>query len=295
MTEAISSQYQSHMQQSGNPHITRENGSPTDSTSGVDSGSTRPFYQRFLTWVITSTGNSNSQNHIETGLPTVEPSLPVNTGQSTQTHIQLQPLSPRFLLLCHAGRRRYIHLLQPDLASLDVNCDRSFFTLLRKMYKDEKAKRGVFRNLLSWKRLEQIHFVQFENFSGDLVEIRKVDDVPPDTTDYDFERTAFSPPIGKHAMVHCELCTVSSIRYHICFLLRYGRDTLAARKGWNDICQLAIFRHLQTIFLPLHHQRPRRLIKLVLEHPEHLESISTLASKLPLIPKKRLTKVKITP
>ncbi|MCJ1407014.1 hypothetical protein MMC19_001084 [Ptychographa xylographoides] len=143
--------------------------------------------------------NKSSNNDL--GLPQFE-------SQHKQINLTSRPsnnaLDSLFLLLCIPHQKFATKLLHLELR--ETSSDREFFGLLMKSYND---MRGRLRSYLSLKSLRTIKFVQFEMYKSELVDIRKVDDVPPidrkDEYRYRPIPAEIIPPIGENHMMH--LCT----------------------------------------------------------------------------------------
>ena len=106
-----------------------------------------------------------------------------------------------FLLVCMPHRRYATKLLHLDVRS--ISSDQAFFSLLNSSY---HSMRGRFRSSLSLKTIRAIKFVQFELFRSSLADIRKENDLPPESrrTEYRYDPCPpdFIPPIGENHMMH---------------------------------------------------------------------------------------------
>lgn len=113
-------------------------------------------------------------------------SLPLHERHSS---VNLQPQSnpkptvpivpqaePQFLPICYSKGRYATRLLQPDVVKLRIDSDQAFFHLLRTSYNSTKRK---WTSTFSLKTLSWIKFVHFELYCSELVDVRKVDDIPP--------------------------------------------------------------------------------------------------------------------
>lgn len=109
-----------------------------------------------------------------------------------------------FLLLCVPHKQYATRLVHLDLRA--IVSDQDFFYSLKRNY---RSMRGTARSLLSLRTLKRVKFVQFEMYKSELVDIRKVDDLPPvdrrDEYRYRPMPAEFIPPVGEHHMMH--LCT----------------------------------------------------------------------------------------
>ena len=104
------------------------------------------------------------------------------------------------VLLSFPFYSRGYKLCQPQVRS--VRTDRDFFTLLQTSY---RASRSSLKRSLSLQTISAIKFIRFEMYRSSLVDIRKVDDLPPPAnTDYSYEPKPpnLVPPIGENHMMH---------------------------------------------------------------------------------------------
>ena len=111
-------------------------------------------------------------------------------GTSSSLHVLLS-----FPYYSHGSR-----LYQPHIKNMGT--DRDFFKLLRVSY---NATRNRFKRLISLKTIRSVKFVQLESFRPDLVDIRKVDDLPPPADSeyvYDPKPPELVPPVGENLMLH---------------------------------------------------------------------------------------------
>ena len=106
-----------------------------------------------------------------------------------------------YLLLCIPQHQFATRLLQPQIS--DITSDQSFFLLLRENHQQMK---GRMRRLFSMKTLRSIKFVQLEMYKSELVDIRKLDDLPPedkkDEYRYNPVPADIIPPVGENHMLH---------------------------------------------------------------------------------------------
>ena len=91
-------------------------------------------------------------------------------------------------------------LYQPPIKNMRT--DREFFKLLRVSYNTTRSR---FKRLVSLKTIKSVKFVQLERFRSDLVDIRKVDDLPPPADKeyvYYPKPPDLVPPVGENLMLH---------------------------------------------------------------------------------------------
>lgn len=109
-----------------------------------------------------------------------------------------------FLLLCIPHKKYATKLVHLDLRT--IKSDQQFFCSLKRNY---SSMRGIARSLLSLKTLKRVKFVQFEMYKSELVDIRKVDDIPPEDRRDEYQYRPMPadmiPPVGENHMMH--LCT----------------------------------------------------------------------------------------
>ncbi|KAL9630172.1 MAG: hypothetical protein Q9204_004856 [Flavoplaca sp. TL-2023a] len=105
----------------------------------------------------------------------------------------------KWLLICTQAWRRPTSLLHLDLCS--TTSDKQLFTDLRQTYLE---LRKVWWQKLSLKVIHSIRFVQFELHPNDLVDVRKVPDMPPESRkdEYLYQPCDLIPPIGENLMTH---------------------------------------------------------------------------------------------
>lgn len=138
-----------------------------------------------------------------------EGDLPLHQSQSAaSSHIQMSDLHAApttdllFLLLCHDEGRYATRLVQLDLFTLQASSDQALFRILRHNY---HSMRGRWLSKLSLRTLVWIKFVYFEMHRSDLVDVRKIDDMPPpENADYKYAPAPpdAMPPIGYKHMIH---------------------------------------------------------------------------------------------
>ena len=132
------------------------------------------------------------------------PSLPQHRSEtgSNETPRSAAPNNDLlFLLLCIPQHQHATKLLQPQISAL--KSDKEFFQLLRANY---KQMRGRMKGMLSLKTLRNIKFVQLEMYKSELVDIRKQDDMPPESQKdqyrYNPMPAEIVPPVGENHMLH---------------------------------------------------------------------------------------------
>lgn len=109
------------------------------------------------------------------------------------------------MLLCSNSSINVTLLSQPELRGRRVACDRSLADLLRATFLPTQTQARL-RQLISFKKLTAIRFLQFGLYSNDLVNVTKLDDVPPsDHEEYVYELTGLLLPVGEKLMLHREL------------------------------------------------------------------------------------------
>ncbi|KAG4412662.1 hypothetical protein IFR04_014203 [Cadophora malorum] len=139
------------------------------------------------------------------GFKSDQPGLPhhemhILPGDSNSEGIKSILPDPLWLLLCHDEG-----LYASKLAQLkvdDCESDQKLFSALRNEY---TALRGKWRSKISFRTLKDIKFVGFEVHSGELVDIRPEEDIPPiDNTDYCYNPVPADliPPIGHRHLMH---------------------------------------------------------------------------------------------
>lgn len=132
------------------------------------------------------------------GIPTtVYNPRPVNSRPTSATIAC--DLESRWLLVCAQVWQRPTSLLHLDVCS--TSSDQQLFTELRQLYL--QLKRAWWRRL-SLKAVKSIRFIQFELHPKDLVDVRKVPDMPPQARneEYLYQPCDLLPPIGENLMTH---------------------------------------------------------------------------------------------
>lgn len=106
-----------------------------------------------------------------------------------------------FLLLCIPHRKYATKLIHMDVCTL--LSDHVFFANLRNHY---RSLRGRWVSILSLRQLRSIRFVKFEMYPSTLVDIRKTDDIPPETHKDEYRYRPIPadliPPIGENHLLH---------------------------------------------------------------------------------------------
>ena len=139
----------------------------------------------------------------ETGLPLHEISSPTTHLESYQASpLPSPPVDLLFLLLCYGEGRYATKLLQLDLITQNATTDEALFQLLRQSY---TSMRGPWLLYLSLRTLTSIRFVHFEMYKNSLVDVRKVNDIPPpENLEYRYAPAPpeIIPPIGERHLLH---------------------------------------------------------------------------------------------
>lgn len=104
-----------------------------------------------------------------------------------------------WLLVCARSKERPTSLTQLDLCS--TTSDKELFQELRLTYMSLKGK---WARIFSFRKVQSIRFVQFELHIKDLVDIRKVPDMPSETKkhEYLYQPCDLVPPVGENLMAH---------------------------------------------------------------------------------------------
>lgn len=141
----------------------------------------------------------------QTAIPDLLPKFELTEiGTNSQTRALTPSADDLFLLLCVPHKQYATRLVHLNLRAIES--DQEFFYSLRRDY---RSRRGIVRSLLSLRTLKKVKFVKFEMYKSELVDIRKVDDLPPvdrrDEYRYQPMPAEFIPPVGEHHMMH--LCT----------------------------------------------------------------------------------------
>ena len=134
------------------------------------------FASTFSTGIKRLTGFFTlSSRSTENSLPVHELHLPLSQSNSTPQDPNTPRPEPQFLPICYSEGHYATRLMQPDLVTQNIDSDRALFELLRKSYQATKGKLSSF----SLQTLSSIRFVHFELYCSALVDVRKVDDIPP--------------------------------------------------------------------------------------------------------------------
>lgn len=133
------------------------------------------------------------------------PSLPLHQKQDESSHHTQTPAPRRpedlFLLLCIPHRKYATKLVHMDVCTLQS--DQIFFAKLNAHYHE---MRGRWNSIFSLKTLKSIQFVQFEMYKSELVDIRKTNDIPPETKKDEYRYQPIPaeviPPVGENHLMH---------------------------------------------------------------------------------------------
>ncbi|CAL8584931.1 hypothetical protein XPA_010515 [Xanthoria parietina] len=129
-----------------------------------------------------------------------DPPPPPPSGGLFSTNLRRdEPPESKWLLICAQAWRQPTSLLQLDVCS--TTSDKQLFRDLRQSYLELKR---AWWHRLSLKVVQSIRFVQFELHPSDLVDVRKVPDMPPAERhdEYLYQRVELIPPIGENMMTH---------------------------------------------------------------------------------------------
>jgi hypothetical protein len=109
-----------------------------------------------------------------------------------------------YLLLCHNSGigAEVVKLRQPDIC--DINNDHKFFSFLHEEYITLRKRWWTWISLWT---LQSIKFVRFELYENALVDVKKLDEVPPPTKDYEYRHgppnpPELNPPLGSNFLMH---------------------------------------------------------------------------------------------
>jgi hypothetical protein len=109
-----------------------------------------------------------------------------------------------YLLLCHNSGigAEVVKLRQPDIC--DINNDHKLFSFLHEEYIILRKRWWTWISLWT---LQSIKFVRFELHENELVDIKKVDEVPPPLKDNDYRHgppnpPELNPPLGPTILMH---------------------------------------------------------------------------------------------
>lgn len=111
------------------------------------------------------------------------------------------PPDDLFLLVCIPHRKYAVKLVHMNVC--DLLSDQNFFPKLKDIYHE---MRGRWISILSMRKLNGIQFVYFEMYSSQLVDIKKRDDIPPeskkDVYAYRPIPAKLIPPVGSNFLMH---------------------------------------------------------------------------------------------
>ncbi|KAL8963776.1 MAG: hypothetical protein Q9183_004969, partial [Haloplaca sp. 2 TL-2023] len=104
-----------------------------------------------------------------------------------------------WLMICAKARRRPASLLHLNVCSMAS--DQHLFTEMRRLYMELKR---TWYYKFSLKAVQSIRFVQFELHPRDLVDVRKVPDMPSEAkkAEYLYQPCDLLPPVGENLMTH---------------------------------------------------------------------------------------------
>ena len=128
-----------------------------------------------------------------------------DTKASTETSQMNVLIAPQpeslYLLLCVPQYKYATKIVHMDVKAL--TSDQQLFASLRAFY---TAMRGRLRMLLSLKKLISIDFVQFEAYKSDLADVKKINDIPPESKSNEYRYRPMPadviPPVGRNHMMH---------------------------------------------------------------------------------------------
>jgi len=184
LREGAVTEYAARLQQ----RLTESESNGRVTRSGVIGVASRIFHALFMSMSLPQRAHQPSLERFET--TPMQLTTPVTSRSDSL-----------FLLLCLPYHNRGTKLLQLDLR--DVQDDLYFFSLLRHNYREI---RGRLKRSFSLRTVKSIKFVQFELRRSQLVNIRKEDDLPPETLreeyTYDPMPADMIPPLGENYMMH---------------------------------------------------------------------------------------------
>jgi hypothetical protein len=147
------------------------------------------------------------------GLPQHE--LGILPGDSNSEGTSSTLPDPVWLLLCHDEGVYASKLAQIKVS--DYDSDQKLFCALRDEY---TTLRGKWLSKISFRKLIDIKFVGFEVHSGDFVDIRPEEDIPPiDNTDYCYNPipAELIPPVGHRHLMHLFQHPLHAQRKRVCY------------------------------------------------------------------------------
>jgi hypothetical protein len=126
-------------------------------------------------------------------------------SEERTTRAPSHPLGEVFyLLLCHNSGvgAEIVKLRQPDIC--DINNDLKLFSFLNEEY---TALRKRWWSWISLWTLQSIKFIRFELYENELVDVKKLDEVPPPTKDNEYRHgppnpPELNPPLGSNLLMH---------------------------------------------------------------------------------------------
>lgn len=131
-------------------------------------------------------------------LPVREPRI--GQYQNMKTH-RIRCPDHLFLLLCIPHRKYATKLVHMDVCAF--SSDQLFFANLKTHY---QSMRGRWVSFFSVRKLKCIRFVQFEVYKSELVDIRKINDIPPEAKNDEYRYRPLPaevvPPVGENHMMH---------------------------------------------------------------------------------------------
>lgn len=136
------------------------------------------------------------------GLSQIGSSTQGISGPGTAQTFGHSSLNGRYLLLCgDKTRSKMLDVRQEALQG--VACDRSFSNLMRTVFTSITQLRGDAREILSFRKLEEVKAVQFQLHYGDIGRVICYDSVPPvDNDEYEYVPTELFPPIDGVYLQH---------------------------------------------------------------------------------------------
>jgi hypothetical protein len=109
-----------------------------------------------------------------------------------------------YLLLCHNSGvgAEIVKLRQPDIC--DINNDKKLFSFLHEEYATLRKRWWTWISLWT---LQSIKFVRFELHENELVDVKKLDEVPPPIKDNEYRHgppnpPELNPPLGSNLLMH---------------------------------------------------------------------------------------------
>ncbi|CZS91253.1 uncharacterized protein RCO7_01513 [Rhynchosporium graminicola] len=149
--------------------------------------------------VAASTSEGRKEGHPLTELSS---DIHVRSGIDNGIATRISTAERLFLLLFHDDGQYATRLKQLDMTVLGATTDQVIFEALRATY---RSIRGKWTSKISLRTLVWIKFVHFEIYRGELVDVQKLDVIPPpDHFDYRYSPAPsdVTPPIGHKRMMH---------------------------------------------------------------------------------------------